>query len=174
MNDILDVINQRRSIRNFKSEKVSDEDINKIVEAGLKAPSGMNKQSGIILVITNKEVRDKLAKLNAEIAGFNNMDPFYNAPVILVVLAKKSDFTHVYDGSVMIENMLLEATSLGLGSIWIHRAKEEFESSLGKEILKSLGINDEYEGIGHCAIGYINGDTPLPHEINPNRVFYIK
>ena len=174
MDKVLEYIKQRRSIRSFKSEPVKEEYINKIIYAGLSAPSGMNRQAGIIIAVTNKELRDKISKLNAQVGGMDeNKDPFYNAPVILIVLAKKSINTHIYDGSVMIENMLLEATSLGLGSIWIHRAKEEFETPFGKELLKSLNITDEYEGIGHCAIGYISGQAPEAHPINPNRVFFI-
>lgn len=175
MDKVLENIKQRRSIRSFKSEPVKEEYINKIIEAGLSAPSGLNRQAGIIIAVTNKELRDKISKLNAQIGGMGeNKDPFYNAPVILIVLAKKSAPTYIYDGSVMIENMLLEATSLGLGSIWIHRAKEEFETPFGKELLKSLNTTDEYEGIGHCAIGYVNGEIPQVHPINPNRVFFIK
>ena len=174
MDKVLENTKQRRSIRSINSEPVKEEYINKIIDAGLSAPSGMNRQAGIIIAVTNKELRDKISKLNAQVGGMDeNKDPFYNAPVILIVLAKKSINTRIYDGSVMIENMLLEATSLGLGSIWIHRAKEELETPFGKELLKSLNITDEYEGIGHCAIGYISGQAPEAHPINPNRVFFI-
>ena len=121
--------------------------------AGTYAPSGMNRQSPIILAITNQEVRNKTASINAKIMG-TDIDPFYGAPVVLVVLADKNSPTHVYDGSLVMENMMLAAHSLGLGSCWIHRAKETFETEEGKEILKNLGIEGEYEGIANCILGY--------------------
>ena len=115
----------------------------------------MGKQSPIILAVTNKELRDQLSEENRKIMGApERMDPFYGAPVILVVLANKAVPTHVYDGSLVMGNLMNAAESLGVASIWIHRAKEEFESDFGKKILADLGIQGEYEGIGHCALGY--------------------
>ena len=153
MNEIIKNIVERRSIKKYKSDMVPSELIDEVLKAGTFAPTGMNKQSPIIIAITNKEVRDKLSKLNAKIMGVD-IDPFYGAPVVIVVLADKSVPTYIYDGSLVMENMMLAAHSLGLGSCWIHRAKEEFETSDGKEILKSLGITGDYEGIGHCILGY--------------------
>lgn len=172
MNEVLNCIKTRRSIKKYKSDAVPSELIEKIIETGTYAPSGMNKQSAIILAIENKEVRDNLSKINAEIMGTTN-DPFYNAPVLLVVLAKKDFFTHVYDGSVVIENMLLAAHSLGLGACWIHRAKETFETEYGKNLLKSLGIEEEYEGIGNCVIGYPDME-PIEKPRKENYVYYVK
>ncbi|MBR1984597.1 MAG: nitroreductase [Clostridia bacterium] len=153
MNDILDIIVSRRSVKKFKSDMVEKQLIDKVLKAGISAPTGKNLQSPIILAVTNREVRDKLSKLCASVRGID-IDPFYNAPVVLVVLADKSVFTHIYDGSCVMENMLLEARSLGLGACWIHSAKQMFETSEGKELLKSLGINGDYEGIGNCILGY--------------------
>ncbi len=175
MNEVIENIKSRRSVRKFKNDMPKSEDIKEIVEAGLYAPSGMNRQATITLAITNKELRDKLSKTNCKIGGWNEgFDPFYNAPVILVVLADKSVPTSIYDGSLVMENMMLAANSLGLGSIWIHRAKEEFEMEEFVKVLKDLGIEGEYEGIGHLAIGYVDGETPKAHEVKENRVFYIK
>ena len=175
MSETLDKIKSRRSIRSFKSDMVPEEDIEKIIEAGLYAPSGRGGQSPIIVAVTNKEFRDELSEDNREIGGFpEGMDPFYGAPVILIVLADKEFPTCVYDGSVVMENMLLAAHDLGLGGIWIHRAKQEFEMDKYKDVLKSLGAEGDYEGVGHCAIGYINGEVPEAAPINENRVFYIK
>lgn len=171
MSDVIKNIKERRSIRKYKEDMIPKEIIEKIVEAGTYAPSGMGKQSSIILAITNKEVRDKLSRLNAKIMGVN-IDPFYGAPVVLVVLAKKDIPTHVYDGSLVMENLMLAANSLGIGSCWIHRAKEEFETGEGKEILKSLGIEDEYEGIGHCILGYKAEEGTLKPR-KDNYVYYI-
>ncbi len=158
MNETIKNILTRRSVKKYKEEMPPMELIDEILKAGTYAPSGMNKQSPIIIAITNKEVRDKLASLNARIMG-SQADPFYGAPVVLVVLADKKYPTYIYDGSVVIENMLIAAHSLGLGACWIHRAKEEFATAEGQEILKMLGINGEYEGIGHCIVGYALQDT---------------
>ena len=162
MNEIIKNIKTRRSIKKYKSDMVEKSLIDEIVTAGTYAPSGMNKQSSIIIAVSNKDVRDKLSKLNAKIMGNDNFDPFYGAPVVLIVLADKSIPTYIYDGSLVMENMLLAAHSLGLGACWIHRAKEMFESEEGKDILNSLGIEGDYEGIGNCILGY--ADTDL-HEI---------
>ncbi len=155
MNEILNNIKTRRSVKKYKSQAVPQELLDVITEAGTYAPSGLNKQSPIIIQVTDKATRDKLSELNAKIAGMpENFDPFYNAPVVLIVLADKSVPTYIYDGSLVMENMMLTAHSLGLGSCWIHRAKETFETEDGKLLLKSLGIKGEYEGIANCIIGY--------------------
>ena len=175
MNETLKILEERRSCRNFKPDMITEEELNAVIRAGTYAPTGMGKQSPIIIAVTNKELRDKIAKENSKIGGWGEeRDPFYGAPVILIVLADKNMWTHVEDGSLVIGNMLNAAESLGLGSIWIHRAKEEFESDFGKNILKELGINGEYEGIGHCALGYRNAEKPNPAPRKENYVYYIK
>ncbi len=174
MNEVLKAIEQRRSIRKYKSDPVPREIIDQIIHAGIYAPSGMGKQSAIIVAVTNRELRDKLARMNAVYGGWQpDFDPFYGAPAVLIVLANKACGTYLYDGSLVMENLMLAAHSLGIGSCWIHRAKEEFDSSEGKEILKALGIKGEYEGIGHCILGY-PADSTLPKAAprNGNRVFY--
>ena len=174
MNETLKVMENRRSCRNFDPEKaVSEADIQAIVKAGTYAASGMGKQSPIILAVTNKELRDKISAENAKIMG-TSIDPFYGAPVILIVLADKNVPTHVYDGSLVMGNLMNAAESLGLGSIWIHRAKEEFESDFGKKILADLGIEGEYEGIGHCAIGYAAAPAKEAAPRKENYVYYVK
>ena len=174
MNEVLKNIKTRRSIRKFKSTMPDKEDIKQIVEAGLYAPSGKNRQATITLVITNKELRDKLSKTNCEIGGWDkDFDPFYGAPVVMVVLGDKSAPTSIYDGSLVMENMMLAAHSLGLGSIWIHRAKQEFEKDEFKQLLKDLGVEGEYEGIGNLALGYVDGEEPEASKRNEGRAFYI-
>ena len=153
MNEVIKNIVERRSVKKYKNIPVEENLIDEIVMAGTYAPSGMNRQSPIILAITNQEVRDNIASINAKIMG-TDINPFYGAPVVLVVLADKNCPTHVYDGSLVMENMMLAAHSLGLGSCWIHRAKETFETEEGREILKNLGIEGEYEGIANCILGY--------------------
>ena len=169
MNEVLKVLEERRSCRKFKPDMITDEELNAVIKAGTYAPTGMGKQSPIIIAIKNKEKREELRKINAQIMGVSeDTDPFYGAPVVLIVIADKNIWTHTYDGSLVIGNMLNAAESLGLGSIWIHRAKEEFESDYGKNLLKELGIDGEYEGIGHCAIGYRDEDKkdPAPRKDN--------
>lgn len=173
MSETLETIKSRRSIRKYKEDSIPEDILNKIIEAGTYAPSGMGKQSTIILAVTNKEVRDKLSKINASIMGSTN-DPFYGAPVVLVVLADKSVRTHVYDGSLVMENLMLAAHDLGVGSCWIHRAKETFETEEGKELLKSLGIEGEYEGIGNCILGYPDGELPVAKQRKDNFVYWVK
>ena len=153
MSDLIQEMITRRSVRKYKPDMIPNETIDKIIEAGLYAPSGMGRQPVIILAVTNKEVRDRLSKLNAGIMGADGTDPFYGAPVVLVVLADKKVPTYLYDGSLVMANLMLAAHDQGIGSCWIHRAKEEFEQKEGKELLKSLGIEGEYEGIGHCILG---------------------
>ena len=173
MNDIIKAIEERRSIRKFKTEMPKKEDLEQIIEAGLYAANGMGKQAVIIVAVTNKELRDKLSKVNCEIGGWKDgFDPFYGAPAILIVLAQKDWVNRVYDGSLVMGNMMLAAHSLGLGSIWIHRAKEEFEQEEWKEFLKDIGVEGEWEGIGHCAVGYIDGDTPKAAPRKDGRVFW--
>lgn len=172
MSDVLETIKSRRSIRKYKSDMVPQDKLGKIIEAGTYAATGMGKQSPIIIAVTNKELRDKLSAMNAKVMGVNS-DPFYGAPVVLIVLADKSRPTYVYDGSLVMGNLMLEAEAQGIGSCWIHRAKEEFESEEGKELLKSLGIEGDYVGIGHCVLGYVDGEYPEIPERKPNWVYNI-
>lgn len=168
----IEAINSRRSCKNFDLEKPVPEDIvQKICEAGTKAASGMNKQSAKIIVVNNKEVRDLIMKKNSEIFGRGTVDPFYGAPQIICVVASKDVHTYVYDGSLVLGNMMLAAEELGIGSCWIHRAKEFFEMPEGKDLLEKAGLDGNYEGIGNLAIGYAVGDKRPDPNINPD---YIK
>lgn len=175
MNDIIKAMKERRSVRKFKSDMPDKKDIEQIVEAGLYAANGRGKQAVITVAVTNRDLRDKISDINRKIGGWSEgFDPFYGAPVILIVLADKNWPTCVYDGSLVMGNMMLAAHSLGLGSIWIHRAKEEFETDEYKELLKSLGVEGEWEGIGHCAVGCADGDIPTPAERKDGRVFWVE
>ena len=173
MSDLLQKMRQRRSIRAFKSDMVPRELIDQVIAAGTYAATGKNHQSPIIIAVTNKEIRDKFSKLNARLMG-SNIDPFYGAPVVLIVLAEKDWPTHVYDGSLVMGNLMLAAHEVGLGSCWIHRAKEEFEMEEGRELLNSLGITGEYEGIGHCVLGYVEGEYPEEKPRKENWVYYVE
>lgn len=175
MSDVLEKMKTRRSIRQYKEDPVPDNILDEIIEAGLYAASGRGSQNTIILKITNKELRDEISKMNCSIGGWEEgFDPFYGAPDMLIVLAKKDCATGIYDGSLVMGNLMLAAHELGIGSCWIHRAKEEFETDWGKKLLQSLGIEEEYVGIGHCALGYAKGDYPATPARKENRVFTVK
>ncbi|MBD5535255.1 MAG: nitroreductase family protein [Lachnospiraceae bacterium] len=175
MNETLKVLESRRSCRNFKPDGIAKETLEAIIKAGTYAPTGMGKQSPLIIAVTNKEVRDRIAEENRKIGGWQEgFDPFYGAPVILIVLANKEIGTYQYDGSLVMGNLLNAAESLGVAGIWIHRAKEEFESEFGKELLEQLGISGDYEGIGHCALGYAAEPAKAPAVRKENYVYYIK
>lgn len=174
MNETLKVLETRRSCRNFRPDMISEDDLKAIIKAGTYAATGMGKQSPIIIAVTDKKTRDDISEANRKIGGWDaGFDPFYGAPVILIVLAKKDVWTHVYDGSLVIGNLMNAAESLSIASIWIHRAKEEFESDFGKALLAKLGITDEYEGIGHCALGYAAEPAKEAAPRKTDYVYYI-
>lgn len=172
MNEVLNAIRTRRSVRKFRPDPVPAELLDQILEAGTWAASGRGRQPVIILAVTDQETRDMLSRWNAGILG-STADPFFGAPVVLVVLAQKDISTHVYDGSLVMGNLMLAAHSLGLGSCWIHRAKEEFETPEGKALLEKLGVEGEYEGIGHCILGWPDGDAPAPKPRKENWIYRI-
>ena len=173
MKEIFDNIISRRSVRAYKPDAVPSEAIERIIEAGLYAPSGMNRQETVIVEISDKPTRDRLAKANAAVMG-SDRDPFYGAPTVLVVLAKRECPTAVYDGSLVMGNMMLAAHALGLGSCWIHRAKEVFDTPEWKAWLASLGIEGDFVGIGNCIIGYPCGEYPAEKERRSGRVYRSK
>jgi len=173
MNAELQALKERRSVRKYKADMVPQELIDQVIDAGLYAASGHGTQEVIIVAVTNKEVRDKLAQMNREILGTNS-DSFYGAPVVLVVLGPKSNKLTPYDGSLVMGNLMQAAHAVGLGSCWINRAKEEFDSKGGKQLLKEWGIEGEYEGVGHCILGYTDGTVPQAAPRKANRVFYVK
>ena len=168
---IIESIKSRRSVRKYKSEAVPREVIEQIVEAGTYAASGMNRQQTIIVAITDREIRDRLAKDNAAVMG-RDSDPFYGAPAVLVVLAAADCPTGIYDGSLVMGNLMLAAHALGVDSCWIHRAKETFEMPAWKQYLKDLGVEGEYVGIGNCILGYRDTEYPTASERKENRVFF--
>ena len=163
----------RRSVRSYKPDPIPEDILEKIIEAGTYAPTAMGRQSPIIIAVTDKAMRDMLSKMNAAVNG-SDKDPFYGAPALLIVLADKNIPTYKYDGSLVMGNLMNAAHALGVSSCWIHRAKEEFDSEEGKAMLKSLGIEGDYEGIGHCILGYIDGEEPAPKPRKENYVYYIR
>ena len=161
----------RRSIRSYRPDMLPREVIEKIAEAGTYAPTGMNRQTPIIVAVTNKALRDRMSRLNAAVLNMDS-DPFYGAPVVLVVLAERSAPNHVYDGSLVMGNLMLAAHAMGVGSCWIHRAREVFDTDEGKAILRDLGIEGDYEGIGNCILGYTEGEEPQAKPRKENWVYW--
>lgn len=171
--DVFYAIKERRSVRKFTEEMPPKEVIEKIIEAGRWAASGRNRQSSIIIAVTNKEIIEKLTKINGEIAERKNpLGEFFRAPVVLIVLSDKNWRNKVYDGTLILGNMMLQAHDLGLGTCWVHRAGEEFEMPEWQEWLKSLGVEGEWEGIGHLALGYPEGAYPSEIARTGNKVFW--
>ena len=168
----LEAIRTRRSIRSYKSEMPKMEDINKILEAGIQAPTGKNTQGVTLIAITDKQTRDRYARTNATVLG-RDIDPFYGAPVIIIALVKVGVPCQDYDGPIALENMMLAAHELGLGSCWIHRARQTFEMPEWQQWLKEIGCEGEYVGVGNLAIGYIDGEYPPEKEKNPGRIFIV-
>ena len=170
---MLEVLKSRRAIRTYQ-DKMPDKDlIEKVLEAGTYAPTGMGDQSPIIVAVTNKKVRDRLSQLNAHVMG-SNSDPFYGTPVVLVVLADKNHPTHLYDGALVMGNLMNAAHAVGLGSCWVHRAKEVFETAEGMALLKVWGIEGDYEGIGNCILGYNSQELPLPKARKTNYIYRVE
>lgn len=175
MSETLKVLETRRSCRAFKPELIEEEKLQAIIKAGTYAATGMGRQSPVIIAVTNKELRDKLSVMNAKFMGKDeSFDPFYGAQELLIVLANKAMPTYLYDGTLVLGNLMNAAADLGVDSCWIHRAKEEFETQEGKELLKSLGIEGDYEGIGHLVLGYTAAPLKEAAPRKADYVYYIR
>ena len=169
-NETLKNLRERRSIRRYKKEQITEEQLNAILEAGTYAPTGMGAQSPLILVIQDAAVIAKLSRLNATVMGTDS-DPFYGAPTLLVVLADRERPTCVEDGSLVMGNLMNAAHAVGVDSCWIHRAREVFEGDEGRAMLRQWGIPDTYIGVGNCILGYRDCDYP---EAKPRKADYIR
>lgn len=161
MAETLNILKTRRSIRKFKPDQIKAEELNAILEAGQYAPSGGGRQGNVFVVVQDPALRKQLAKLNAAVLG-KDCDPYYGAPTIILVFADQTKSTPVEDGSLALGNLFNAARALGLGSCWIHRAREMFENAEGKTLLKRWEIEDPYVGIGACSLGYPDGESPAP------------
>ena len=160
MNDVIKAMLDRRSCRSYKNEHIKEEELSQILLAGTYAASGMGRQAAKIVVVQDEATRDQLRKMNAAVMGTPDTDPFYGAPTICIVLADPEVRTWNEDGSLVMGNLMLAASTLGVASCWIHRAKEEFDSPEGKALLKKWGIDERYRGVGHCILGYAATDLP--------------
>ena len=172
MKSCMEIMLQRRSTKKYIDKMPEESDLNKIIEAGLWAASGRNLQASIIIAVTDREIRDRLSRANAAVMGASG-DPFYGAPCVLVVLGDKKAHTYAYDGSLTLGNMMLRAHELGLGSCWIHRAREVMDQPEWREWLRSLGLEGEYEGVGNLVLGYADGELPPVKETKEGRVIYV-
>ena len=172
MNKTISDILTRRSIRKFKPEQITREELDIVLEAGKSAPTARNFQSPIIVAVQNKEDIAYITKLNAAVMG-STADTFYGAPTVIVVFADRGLTTHVEDGSLVLGNLMNAAAGLGLGSCWINRAKEVFEMPEARKIARKAGIGDEYIGIGNCILGYVDGELPEAKQPREGRVFHI-
>ncbi len=170
MNETIKTLTERRSCRSFLPEHISREEIETILAAGLQAPSGMNRQPVRFVAVQEDATVALLSRLNAAVMG-TDRDPFYGAKDVIIVLAKKEG-TYVYDGSLAMGNLLNAAWSMGIGSCWIHRAKEVFASEEGKKLLLQWGLTEEVEGIGFCILGRTDKEKDKA-SVNPGRVFYV-
>ncbi len=171
MNEALRVLCERRSIRKYRPEQITRAELDAVIEAGVCAPSGRNGQSAVIVAVQDKKTRDQLSAMNAEILGVKS-DPFYGAPTVLVVLAKADSIFAVQDGSLVLGNLQNAAKAIGLGSCWINRAKECFETEEGKALLKKWGLEGDYIGVGNCILGY-PAEDPAIKPRKENYVTYV-
>lgn len=171
MNNTINDIMNRRSIRKYKPEQITREELDIILQAGICAPTGKNRQSPILIAVQNKEVRDLLSRMNAQVLDAD-VDPFYGAPTVVVVLAKADSPHAVQDGSLVLGNMMTAAKAIGLGSCWINRAREVFDSAEGKQLLAHWGVEGEYIGVGNCILGYPD-EEPAMKPRKPDYIRYI-
>lgn len=172
MNETLNTLQSRRAVRSYTDQQVPDELLDQVLTAGLYAPSGLNTQGAVAVAVRDRETRDLLAKLNAAVMG-RDSDPFYGAPCVIVVLADPTIYDGwVCDGSLMMGNLMNAAYSVGLGSCWIHRAQQVFDSPEGKELLKKWGLPEHLRGVGNCILGYAK-DTPQASERKAGRIVKI-
>jgi len=170
MNTVIEAMLHRRSCRSFLAEQVKEEHLQEILLAGTYAASGRNKQAGKIVVVQDPETIEQLRAMHAAILGTPDQDPFYGAPTVCVILADTNVRTWQEDGSLVLGNMMLAASTLGVGSCWIHRAQQEFDAPEGKALLKKWGIPEHYRGVGHCILGYPASELP---SARPRKADYV-
>ena len=162
MNETLRVLKERRSVRRYKAEQITEAELNAVLEAGTWAPSAKGLQTSVLVVVQDPETIAYMSRLNAEIQGNPGTDPFYGAPTVVVVLGDGEKLNWLQDGSLVMGNLMNAAAALGLGSCWINRAMELFDRPEGKELLKKWGLPETYRGVGNCILGYVDGELPAP------------
>lgn len=173
MNEVIEVLKTRRSVRSFLPDQIEEEQLDAVLEAGTYAPSGMGKQSAQIVVVQHKELIKQLCRMNQEVNG-STSDPYYGAPLIILVFAKQDNRNHVQDGSMVLGNLMNAAHALGIGSCWINREREMFETVEGKRLMQAWGVEEGMEGIGALAMGYPAQQSPKPKPRKENYILKIK
>ena len=166
-----EILKNRRSIRKYQPRQISDAHLDAILEAGIYAPSGMNTQNTVMVAVRDKQTRDQLSKMNAAVMGTES-DPFYGAPCVVVVLVEPERYTAVEDGSLVLGNLMNAAYEIGVGSCWIHRARQMFESEEGKALLRKWGLREDLIGVGNCILGYPDED-PAPKPRREGRIIKV-
>ena len=155
MNETMNTLVTRRSVRSYKPEQITKEELDTVLKSGIWAPTGMNRQHTKLVAVRDPEIVALLSEMNARVMD-RDTDPFYGAPCVIIVFGDSDVYTYIEDGSLAMGNMMNAAHSIGLGSCWIHRAKEMFESDEGKALMKKWGIPESYKGVGNCILGYID------------------
>lgn len=175
MNNTIETLKSRRSIRSYAPKQIATNELNLILDAGMYAPSGMGRQSVTMVVVQDASLIAQLSTMNAHLMG-KDIDPFYGAPTVIIVFSDPDSgtITPVEDGSLVMGNLMNAATSLGIGSCWIHRAKQEFDSEEGKKLLADWGLPERYIGIGHCVLGYPANESPAPAARKNNFIIFAK
>ncbi len=173
MNETLQTMLTRRSVKNYKPDPVPDELLDQILTAGTWAASGKNVQAAKMVLLTDPGMIARLERLNAAVLGAPGTHPFYGAPAVVVVFADRRMFTYVEDGSLVLGNLMLAAHSLGVDSCWVHRAREEFASPEGHALMAEWGVPDSYDGIGHCLLGYGAGEYPAMRPRKPDYILKV-
>ena len=168
--EALEVLKNRRAIRKFKSEQITEEQLNAVLEAGTFAPTGGGTQGVQIIAVQNPENVAKVDALNAKVIGKEGVHPYYGAPTIILILETPECFTHELDGAAVCTNMVNAAYAVGLGSCWIYRCKQMFEMEEGKELLKEWGLPENLTGVASIALGYADCEQPVP---KPRKEGYI-
>lgn len=162
-NPVIQALKTRRSIRSFKPEQITDEELRTVLDAGTWAPTGMGFQDPWIVAVQDPALKKEISRMNAEFLG-KETDPFYGAPTYVLVFA--SDplkwANGVPDGTLVLGNMMLAAHAIGLGSCWINREREMFATDEGKELMKQFGLPEGLIGVGALAVGYPAGEPRVP------------
>ena len=162
MNETLRTLRERRSVRSFLPDPIPEEILDAILEAGTWAATGKNQQSPVMVVVRDKETVDYMEVLNAAAMGQTGTHPFYGAPMVVVVLADGDNYNWLRDGSLVMGNLMNASHSLGIGSCWINRCQEVFDTPEGKALLRKWGLSENYRGVANCILGYPDGALPAP------------
>ena len=184
MNEVLKAIKNRRSIRAYKSGQIKQEELDQIIEAAIYAPTGHNTQPWHFTVIQNRDVIQHINKISKEVmatmeidwiknAGLNpNYDITYKAPTLIIVSGRKNAISWRTDCDAAIQNMLIAAESLNIGSVWLGFATFAFKKEGEAE---KICIPEGYEPYYGIALGYKDIDEqPAPPKRNYDVVDYIR